>query len=84
MVTSRAAAVMGLCDGYGVWAGGPASFLLLPADDGYDAVRRQVRPTNVIAHGTVVATPPPPVTTLTWPGENANEVSFRPTGDAAR
>ncbi|GAA1147253.1 cytosine deaminase [Nocardioides aquiterrae] len=78
MVTSRAAAVLGLGDGYGVAAGRPASFLLLPATDGYDAVRRQVRPTHVVAHGRVVATTPPAATTLTWPGAEPQEVTFLP------
>ncbi|HEU5035670.1 MAG TPA: cytosine deaminase [Nocardioides sp.] len=77
MVTSRAAAVLGLED-YGVRAGGPASFLLLPATDGYDAVRRQVRPTHVVRHGTVVATTPRTVTTLTWPGAEPHEMTFTP------
>jgi cytosine deaminase len=80
MVTSRAAAVLGLGEEYGVRTGAPASFLLLPAEDGYDAVRRQVRPTHVVAHGRVVATTPPPVTTLAWPGEEMAEVTFRPRG----
>jgi cytosine deaminase len=78
MVTSRAAAVLGLEESYGVATGRPASFLLLPAEDGYDAVRRQVRPTHVVAHGRVVASTPPAVTTLTWPGEEAREVTFTP------
>jgi cytosine deaminase len=78
MVTSRAAAVLGLGEAYGVAAGRPASFLLLPAEDGYDAVRRQVRPTHVVAHGRVVASTPPTTTTLTWPGEETREVTFTP------
>jgi cytosine deaminase len=79
MVTSRAAAVLGLGDDeYGVRAGGPASFLLLPATDGYDAVRRQVRPTHVVAHGRVIASTTPAVTTLTWPGEQPAPVTFTP------
>ena len=79
MVTSRAAAVLGLgADAYGVHVGGAASFVLLPASDGYDAVRRQVRPTHVIAHGAVVATTPPAVTTLSWPGEEPTAVTFVP------
>jgi cytosine deaminase len=78
MVTSRAAAVLGLGDAYGVHTGAPASFLLLPATDGYDAVRRQVRPTHVVAHGRLVATTPAPVTTLSWPGEEPAPVTFRP------
>jgi cytosine deaminase len=79
MVTSRAAAVLGLGDDrYGVHPGAAASFLLLPAADGYDAVRRQVRPTHVVAHGRVVASTPPVVTTLTWPGRDPADVTFTP------
>jgi cytosine deaminase len=79
MVTSRPAAVLGLGgDEYGVLAGASASFLLLPAVDGYDAVRRQVRPTHVVARGRVVATTPAPVTTLSWPGEGPAAVTFTP------
>jgi cytosine deaminase len=78
MVTSRAAAVLGVED-YGLRAGAPASFLLLPAADGYDAVRRQVRPTHVVAHGQVIAQTPPSVTTLTWPGADPVQLDFTPT-----
>jgi cytosine deaminase len=70
--------VLALGTEYGVHIGRPASFLLLPATDGYDAVRRQVRPTHVVAHGRVVATTPPAVTTLTWPGEDPGVVTFTP------
>jgi cytosine/creatinine deaminase len=82
MVTSRAAAVLGLGDEYGVRVGVPASFVLLPATDGYDAVRRQVRPTHVVAHGRLVATTPPVATTLTWPGEEPSQVTFQPSSPA--
>jgi hypothetical protein len=34
----------------------------------------------VVAHGRVVATTPPPVTTLMWPGREPSEVTFSPTG----
>ena len=78
MVTTRAADVLGLGEEYGVEVGRPASFLLLPATDGYDAVRRQVRPTHVVARGRVVATTPRTPTTLSWPGEEPSEVTFRP------
>jgi cytosine/creatinine deaminase len=78
MVTSRAAAVLGLGDEYGVHTGAVASFLLLPATDGYDAVRRQVRPTHVIAHGRVVAATPVAVTTLAWPGQEPETMTFTP------
>ncbi|MGC4111541.1 MAG: cytosine deaminase [Nocardioides sp.] len=76
MVTTRAAAVLGLGEEYGVRVGAPASFLLLPATDGYDAVRRQVRPTHVVSHGRVLAETPPTPTTLHWPGEPPTPVTF--------
>src|SRR6202042_2436116 len=68
MVTDRAAAVLGLGAGYGIAPGRPASFMLLPASGPFDVVRRQVRPSHVVAHGQVVATTPASVTTLRWPG----------------
>jgi cytosine deaminase len=83
MVTSRAAAVLGLGDAYGISVGRPASLLLLPATDAFDVIRRQVRPSHVIAHGKVVAQTPPSVTTLTWPGRKAEAVDFVRSGDAA-
>jgi cytosine/creatinine deaminase len=76
MVTSRAAAVLGLDDRYGIAENRPASFLLLRASDGFDAVRRQVRPTHVFSHGSLVASTPPVVTTLTWPGTPSQVVDF--------
>jgi cytosine deaminase len=79
MVTSRAAAVLGLGeDEYGLRVGATASFVLLPATDGYDAVRRQVHPTQVVAHGRILATTQPAVITLNWPGDEATEVTFTP------
>ena len=76
MVTDRAAAVLGLGDGYGITAGRPASFVVLPAADAFDVVRRQVAPSHVVAHGRIVATTPPRVTTLAWPGRDRELVDF--------
>ena len=83
MVTDRAAAVLGLGERYGIAPGRPASLLLLPAADPFDVVRRQVRPSHVIAHGRVVAQTPPSVTTLTWPGRAVEAVDFVRQSDAA-
>src|SRR5712692_6389011 len=58
MVTDRAAAVLCLGDEYGIAPGRPASFILLPATGPFDVVRRQVRPSHVVAHGQGVATTP--------------------------
>jgi cytosine deaminase len=77
MVTSRGAAVLGLGEDYGVEVGRPASFVVLPAADGFDAIRRQVRASHVVARGHVLATTPPVATTLSWPGEDPVAVDFR-------
>lgn len=82
MVTSHGAAVLGLGDSYGIAVGRPASLQLLPAIDAFDVVRRQVRPSHVIAHGRVVAQTPPSVTTLTWPGRQTEAIDFVRRGDA--
>jgi cytosine deaminase len=76
MVTDRAAAVLSLGDEYGIAAGRPASFMLLPASGPFDVIRRQVRPTHVVAHGHLVASAPPSVTTLHWPGRPDEQVDF--------
>ncbi|WP_078910676.1 cytosine deaminase [Streptomyces sp. NRRL S-87] len=75
MVTDRAAAVMGLED-HAIAPGAPASFVLLPARTPYDALRRQVRPTHVVARGSLLARTPATPTQLSWPGEEPGEVSF--------
>ncbi|ETK30786.1 cytosine deaminase, partial [Microbispora sp. ATCC PTA-5024] len=76
MVTERAAAVLGLDDGYGLAEGRPASFLVLPAQDGVDVLRRQVRPRFVVARGRVVAETPKADAVLRWPGEEPGPVDF--------
>ena len=83
MVTDRGAAVLGLDTAYGIETGRPASFVVLPATDPFDVVRRQVRPSHVVAHGAVIATTPPAPTTLTWPGRDAEEIDFRRRRDTA-
>jgi cytosine deaminase len=87
MITERAATVLGLDDRYGLEVGRPASFLVLPATDGIDVLRRQVRPRYVIAHGHLVAQTPIAEPVLHWPGEKPRPVDFirdtdRPTESA--
>ncbi|MCU1615154.1 MAG: cytosine deaminase, partial [Frankiales bacterium] len=67
----------GLGSEYGIEAGRPASFVVLPATDPFDVIRRQVRPSHVVSRGAVIATTPAAPTTLTWPGRDAEEVDFR-------
>ncbi|MBD2899904.1 Cytosine deaminase [Actinomadura sp. RB99] len=81
MVTDRAARVLGLGDGYGIAPGRPANLVVLPASSPYDAVRRQTRPSHVVARGRIVAETPPAVTRLTWPGRDPEDVDFVRTRD---
>ncbi|MGW9210427.1 cytosine deaminase [Embleya sp. NPDC055664] len=76
MVTTRAAGVLDLGEQYGIAIGRPANFLLLRADSPFDVLRRQVRPSHVIARGRVVAETPAAPTRLMWPGREAEEVDF--------
>jgi cytosine deaminase len=83
MVTDRAATALGLGTGYGIETGRPASFVLLPATDPFDVIRRQIRPSSVVSHGVVIATTPAAPTTLTWPGRDAEEIDFQRRRDTA-
>ncbi|WP_034483327.1 cytosine deaminase [Actinomadura oligospora] len=76
MITDRAARVLHLGDRYGIAESRPASLVILPATSPYDAIRRQTRPTHVIAKGRVVAETPVTPTRLSWPGEPVREVTF--------
>ncbi|HLH46268.1 MAG TPA: cytosine deaminase [Acidimicrobiales bacterium] len=82
MVTDRAAAVLSLDDRYGLVPGRPASFVVLPAVDPFDVIRRQVRPSHVVAHGRIVAETPAAATRLAWPGREPELVDFVRSGDA--
>jgi len=82
MITDRAAAVLGLgaSDGagldYGITVGAAANFLLLPATDPFDVIRRLVRPAYVVSRGKIVAETPPRVTRLHWPGRAPEDVDL--------
>ena len=54
LVTENSAKALGL-QGYGVEEGNAANFIILPADNGFDAVRRQVPTRYSIRHGKVIA-----------------------------
>jgi len=62
MVTTRGAEALSLGDSYGDRrVGRPASFIVLPATDPFDAVRRQVRPwyASLLTARVVAAETPP-------------------------
>lgn len=54
LVTENSAKALGL-QGYGVEEGNSANFIILPAENGFDAVRRQVSTRYSIRHGKVIA-----------------------------
>jgi len=68
MITDRAARVLGLGLSYEIHTGTPANFIVLPAVDAFDVIRRQVRPSHVVSRGRVVATTPACPTKVEWPG----------------
>ena len=84
MITDRAAAVLGLAADYGIAVDRPASFVILPAADPFDVIRRQVRPSHVVSKGALIATSPPVSTTLRWPGRETEEIDFVRSHDAGR
>ena len=63
LITSNSARTLGLKD-YGIQVGHPANLLILPAESGFDALRKQVRARYSIRNGRIVAETPPTCTTL--------------------
>ena len=54
LVTENSAKALGLTD-YGIQDGNSANFIVLPAENGFDAVRRQVPTRYSIRHGKVIS-----------------------------
>jgi cytosine deaminase len=82
MVSTRAARVLGLGTGFGLEPGRPANLVVLPASSRADAVRRQVAPRWVVAHGEVVAERQPSPVRLRWLGDE-HDIDFVRDADAA-
>ncbi|MFM5400685.1 cytosine deaminase [Aeromonas veronii] len=55
LISSHSARTLNVQDRYGIEVGKPANLLILPADNGFDAVRRQVPVRYSIRHGKVIA-----------------------------
>ena len=54
LITENSAKALGLTD-YGIQEGNSANFIVLPAENGFDAVRRQVPTRYSIRHGKVIS-----------------------------
>ncbi|MFQ2221094.1 cytosine deaminase [Aeromonas enteropelogenes] len=55
LIGSHSARTLNVQDRYGIEVGKPANLLILPAENGFDAVRRQVPVRYSIRHGKVIA-----------------------------
>ncbi len=55
LISCHSARTLNVQDRYGIEVGKPANLLILPADNGFDAVRRQVPVRYSIRHGKVIA-----------------------------
>ena len=75
LIGSHSARTLNVQDRYGIEVGKPANLLILPAENGFDAVRRQVPVRYSIRHGRVIADTRPAETTLHL--VNTEPVDFR-------
>ncbi|MFM5869552.1 cytosine deaminase [Aeromonas caviae] len=75
LIGNHSARTLNVQDRYGIEVGKPANLLILPAENGFDAVRRQVPVRYSIRHGRVIADTRPAETTLHL--VNAEPVDFR-------
>ncbi|MFQ2470564.1 cytosine deaminase [Aeromonas caviae] len=75
LISCHSARTLNVQDRYGIEVGKPANLLILPAENGFDAVRRQVPVRYSIRHGRVIADTRPAETTLHL--VNAESVDFR-------
>ena len=75
LISSHSARTLNVQDRYGIEVGKPANLLILPAENGFDAVRRQVPVRYSIRHGKVIAQTRPAQTEIVL-GE-PEQIDFR-------
>lgn len=75
LISSHSARTLNIQDHYGIEVGKPGSLLILPAESGFDALRRQVPVHYSIRHGKVIAETAPAVTQIHL--KNSEPVDFR-------
>ncbi|KLV04179.1 cytosine deaminase [Photobacterium aquae] len=76
LISTHSARTLNIQDRYGIEEGKPGNLLILPAENGFDAVRRQVPVRYSIRQGKIIAETQPAVTHIHL-GENAEPVTFR-------
>jgi len=75
LISTKSARTLNILDTYGIEEGKAASLLILPAENGFDAVRRQVPVRYSIRHGKILAETQPEVTSINL--EETESVTFR-------
>ncbi|WP_318466312.1 cytosine deaminase [Photobacterium leiognathi] len=64
LISKNSARTLNIQDNYGIEVGKPGNLLILPAENGFDAVRRQVPVQYSVRHGKVIAQTQPAVTQI--------------------
>lgn len=76
LITQNSARALNILDSYGIEEGKPGNLIILPAENGYDAVRRQVPTAYSIRNGKVIARTEPSVTRVNL-GGTETEINFK-------
>lgn len=76
LITHNSAKTLQL-SGYGIQTGNDASLIILPAESGFDAVRRQVPVRYSLHRGTVVAETKPAESEIYWRERERERIDFR-------
>ncbi|GEK14077.1 cytosine deaminase [Aliivibrio fischeri] len=75
LISYKSARTLNIQDNYGIEEGKPGNLIILPAENGFDALRRQVPIRFSIRHGKVISETQPATTTITL--DKAETVSFK-------
>ncbi|MGF1715439.1 cytosine deaminase [Photobacterium chitinilyticum] len=76
LISTNSARTLNIQNNYGLEEGKPGSLLIMLADNGFDAVRRQVPVRYSVRHGHIIAQTQP-TTTQIYIGEGKEEINFR-------
>ncbi|HWR38920.1 MAG TPA: cytosine deaminase [Patescibacteria group bacterium] len=77
LITVNSARTLNISYRYGIAAGKPANLIILPADNVYDAIRRQVPVRYSLRQGRIVAETKPGTTVFYWNSERAENIAFK-------
>lgn len=75
LITNNSAKTLQIEDAYGIEEGKPANFIVLSAENEYEAIRKQVTVRYSFRNGKIIAATKPSETTVSF-GENTEKVNF--------